>query len=70
MNGYESYLIEAIEEAGFNYISSTREHRLGTRLILPTGEAFQYAKIDLGSLGKINGKITRSIQYRWIRVPL
>ena len=31
-------------------------------------ETYQYVKIDYGSLGKINGKIVRNIQYKWVRI--
>lgn len=66
----ESDLDRVIKEIGLNNIDYVRKHRLGTCYVLPNGWKFKYVKIDLGSAGKINGKIMRNIQYRWIQVPL
>lgn len=49
-----------------NKMSYMREHRIGTRLATGSGAIYRYAKIDLGSLGKIAGKQIRHILYTWI----
>lgn len=46
-------------------IDTKRKHRLGMRLLKPTGGIWKYGKVDFGNLGKVDGKTLRNIQYRW-----
>lgn len=50
-----------------NRMDTSRKYRLGTRLMNETGQVFQYAKLDFGVIGKVDGKTYRKIQHRWIR---
>lgn len=47
-------------------IDSRPKFKLGTRLVLPSGQRFKYFKIDGGVIAKIKGKTYRNIFYRWI----
>lgn len=49
-----------------NERSDNREHRIGTRYRQPDGAIFKYAKIDFGTLGKVDGKMMRLVQYQWL----
>ncbi len=57
--------MKASEAPDVDRIDYTKGYRLGTRVILPLGEVFQYGKIDFGIVGKDNGKAFRNIQYKW-----
>ena len=53
-----------------NQMDYKRRYKIGTRYIDVLGQIFRYVKIDFGSAGKINNKIKRIVQYRWIQVRL
>ena len=53
-------------EYDVDHLDYERKHRIGTRLMQSGGELYRYAKIDLGSLGKIDGKAMRHVWYQWI----
>lgn len=53
-------------ECDVDQLDDKRQHRIGTYLRQADGATYRYAKIDLGSLGKVAGKMVRHIWYQWI----
>ena len=49
-------------------VNYKRKYKIGTRLYMPSGALYRYVKVDMGSLGKINGKPTRAIVYMWAAI--
>lgn len=59
-------MAKKIEPPDLNSVDSDRKYGLGAMYLLPDGAAFRYGEINFGSIGKINGKEQKLIQYRWV----